>query len=295
MTGFWAAAESVSLTPAADTTIFAHDPDNNMGAERELILGAVSKNAPANKARLLIRFDLTSLPPTAVVTNVTLSVSVIKEHSGAPAESVGMHPMLVDWIEGTRSGSQGSLAAVGQPTWNFRAHNQSRWGTPGGLPGTDFAEAQSSRQSVDGPGAYTFPSTTQLVADVQRWLTNSGENRGWILISENEAKAESSRRVRSRESTTDKPALTIGYTVPPPAPQIVNFDSIQMGTGTVDLRFKALAGNIYSVWTRESLDAPHWATLTNVISKLTDADALVQDPLTDARRFYQLAITGQVD
>jgi len=289
-------ADSVTLPAVADTTLFAFSPNNNLGAEDELILGSVAKNSPNNRARLLIRFDLSGIPAGATITNVSFHLSVLKERSGQPPETVGLHRLLVSWAEGTGSGKQGSAAAAGQSTWNSRAHNQpaTAWGSPGGLAGTDFSTTASSTHSFDGPATYTVPSTPGLIADVQNWLTNPEINFGWILVNVNESVASSARRVRSRESTSSTPQLTIDYQLPPP-PQIVNFDSLQVGPGGLELRFRALAGNIYSVWHRETLSVPAWQTLTNVISKLTDVDAVVVDPTVNGSRFYQLAITGQVD
>ena len=61
------------------------------------------------------------------------------------------------------------------------------------------------------------------------------------------------------------------------------------------LRFRAVAGNVYSVWFRDDLKQLDWQTLTNVSSKFSDEDAVVRDEVGGGVRFYQLAITGQID
>ena len=61
------------------------------------------------------------------------------------------------------------------------------------------------------------------------------------------------------------------------------------------LRFRAVAGNVYSVWFRDDLKQLDWQTLTNVSSKFSDEDAVVRDAVGGGVRFYQLAITGQID
>src|SRR5262245_19843273 len=58
-------AESVTLHPAADTTLFAPFPDNNVGANLNFASGA---NASVQPTRALMRFDLaTQIPSNAVI------------------------------------------------------------------------------------------------------------------------------------------------------------------------------------------------------------------------------------
>jgi len=72
--------------------------------------------------------------------------------------------------------------------------------------------------------AYTWPSTSQLVADVQGWLDTPAMNFGWQLINANEATANSLYGFYSSEWDTftggnagQEPALQVTYTVPEPA------------------------------------------------------------------------------
>ena len=283
----------VELVPVADTTLFEFDADVNFGAEDQLIVGSVARNAPRHRARLLLRFDLSAVPPGAVVTNVTLQLTVLKENGGEPAADMGIRPMLITWSEGDRTGMQGTRALPGQSTWNSQAHSQTAWSIPGGQPGSDFGSATSSVVALDGPGSYRFPATPALIADVQSWVDSPATNFGWIVLGLNESIVASARRVASRESLSGRPLLTVGYTRA--ATQIVNFDSIQGGSSGPVLRFRAVAGNVYSVWFRDDLKQLDWQTLTNVSSKFSDEDAVVRDEVGGGVRFYQLAITGQID
>lgn len=285
--------EVVELMPVADTTLFELNADANFGAEDQLIVGAVAKNAPHHRARLLMQFDLSAVPPGAVVTNVTLQLKVLKENGGEPAAGMEIHPMLVSWAEGDRMGMQGTSALPGQSTWNSRAHSQAAWSIPGGQAGSEFGSSTSSAVGLDGPGSYQFPVSPALIADVQSWVDSPTTNFGWIVLGTDESIVASARRVASRESSSGRPLLTVGYTRP--VTQIVSFDSIQgESTGPV-LHFRAMAGNVYSVWFRDDLKQLEWQTLTNVSSKFSDADAVVRDAVGGGIRFYQLAITGQID
>lgn len=284
--------DTIELVPVADTTLFELNPDSNFGAEDQLIVGSVARNAPHHRARLLLRFDLSAIPPGAVVTNVSLQLTVLKENGGEPAASMALRPMLVSWTEGDRMGMQGTGASPGQSTWNSRAHVEVPWSIPGGQADAEFSAAASSVVALDGPGVYRFPGTPPLIDDVQAWVNTPTNNHGWIVLGTDESMVASARRVASRESVTGRPRLTVGFTR---TAQIVSFDSIQTDSLGPVLRFQAVAGNVYSVWFRDDLRQAEWQTLTNVTSKFADAEAVVQDAVGVGVRFYQLAITGQVD
>ena len=60
---------------------------------------------------------------------------------------------------------------------------------------------------MTGLGSYNFESTN-LVTDVQNWLTDPSSNFGWIMVNGNETISRSARRFASRESDTP-PTLLI--------------------------------------------------------------------------------------
>jgi hypothetical protein len=289
------AADRITLHPVADTTLLAVNPGFNLGAEEQLTVGGVNHTPPNGRARMLVRFDLPKLPVGSVITNVILQVSVLKKNDDAPPETVGLHRVLRSWNEGVKTGRTGQLATAGEATWLDRAKGSAQWAAPGGLAGTDFTSAASTRQALNGVGRYTFPSSPALIAEVQTWRSDPTSNYGWMLVSENEDQEASARRIASRERTGDSPVLILEYSAPQPEPQIVLFNSVQLEDGAVALRFHAEAGNIYSVWYRPTLGEFPWLTLTNVVSKLVSFDAVVTDAATARSRYYQLAITGQVD
>jgi len=75
-------ADSIQLKPAADTAIFAAKPTSNFGKEGALPLGTI--NNSSDPGRVLLKFDLGTLPAGALVTNVPLQPTVVKPPSGAP-------------------------------------------------------------------------------------------------------------------------------------------------------------------------------------------------------------------
>ncbi|MDZ4805125.1 MAG: FlgD immunoglobulin-like domain containing protein, partial [Candidatus Eisenbacteria bacterium] len=62
-------------------------------------------------------------------------------------------------------------------------------------------------------GPWTWPSTPELVADVQHWLDHPADNHGWIVIG-NEATSATAKRFGSRHTfpLTARPWLTLTYT-----------------------------------------------------------------------------------
>lgn len=287
-------AETITLTPAADTAMLSLNPDNNYGALTTVPVGPIAK--PNQFARALIRFNVAaSLPPGAVITNVTLTVRMTKEAISGPADTVALHRMLVDWGEGTKSsGNHGSAAAAGEANWTARKLGIANWAAPGAQVGTDFAATASGTLSWDAPGSYSFASAPGLVADVQSWLDDPDQNQGWILKSEQESTIGAAKRVVTREgSAAQRPQLVVGYSVPVPfeptlpAPRLIS--------GDFELRYPLAPGNTYELRALDEPGATTFTVLTNHIVKLVGIEATYAEPVSAAQRFYQLVITGQVD
>jgi len=211
-------AATVTLQSVADTSLFETNPDSNLGAS-DLAAGTTAKNL---KSRALIRFDLAGeVPANATVTSVTMTLRVTKAPPGAVASTFGLHRVLQDWGEGTKTGIVGDPASAGEATWNARRFPATLWSAPGAAAPADYVAKASGSSLVAGLGNFTFASTPDLVADVQAWLADPGSNFGWMLISQAEATARTARRFGSSEDPATAPSLTIGFTMPaqatPPA------------------------------------------------------------------------------
>jgi hypothetical protein len=211
-------AESITITPVADTTLFQNIPGNNLGAEPTLISGS---NANLKTNRALLKFDIAAnLPPNATIQSVSLDLTVVKTLT-PDAYSFSLHRVMRDWGEGTGvsptsgtdGGSVGSPALNGEATWLARFHPDVLWSLPGAAAPADYAADVSGNQNVGGEGVFTF-SSASLASDAQSWLTNSASNYGWILVCDDEAIAASAHRFASREDEANAARLTIEYTTP---------------------------------------------------------------------------------
>ncbi len=286
-------ADTVSLTPVADTSIAEVAPSNNAGARSWLNIG---DNMHLQRNRALIKFDIAgNIPAHARISSATLWLTV----TGIPADgyavgSFDLHRLLRTWGEGTNnpisSPGQGTPATVGEADWLSPLELTTNvWAAPGGAPVYDYAAAVTGSQIVYDTSAaynpYAFPDPASdqslMLADVQLWLDQPAANFGWILICEDETVASTARRLGSREDPTDAPLLDISYTPP--------ITSATRAGNLFQLGFPAQAGQGYAIEFANTLSgAGAWQTLTNIAPQLVDTNLVVTDAITGFARFYRL-------
>lgn len=219
---------TVVVPVSEDTTIFELGPTSNLGAA---ILGAGAINqidpntgAPG-RMRALLRFDLSVIPSAATVTSAEMNVTLVR--SPQVGEPVGsqfeLRRVLKPWGEGNKGGNTGFPASDGEATWLAPRHPEPAWSGAGASGAGDAVSAISSSVAMDREGSYKFPSTTELVADVQGWLGEPASNFGWIMRSAAEDAKQSARRFASKESATGKPTLTVTYEIAAAELRIVQF------------------------------------------------------------------------
>jgi hypothetical protein len=291
-------------TATRDTMIFQNNLDNGAGGAPGFFVGA---NAQPSPRRGLIEFDLSTLPTRAVVTAVELRL-VIGQRAGSGGGAnppgylnpvIGLHRLLVPWGEADTGRStanvlngtgQGTPAQVGDATWNSRYHDPAaptEWIVPGGQAGTEFATTASAA-NVQANELYAesiWPSTPELVADVQDWLADPATNHGWMLINTNETDRQALRGFFSHDynpaslpidlpadSELNEPAdfwpvLTVVYDTPLAG----DFD----GDGDVD-------GSDFLAWQRNPLlgSLADWQADYGGETPTTEAFAAVPEPAT---------------
>jgi hypothetical protein len=214
-------ADTIVLQPSADATLIATAPDNGLGSADFFNAGTTGGGNP-NRALLL--FDLSSaIPPGAIITGASLSLSVVREPNGKQNSIFSLRRMLQSWGEGVQVPGEagpglGSLAGPGEATWNQRFVDGAAWSQPGGQAGVDYSTVLSSTAFVGLLGDdMIFNSTAASVADVQAWLDNPASNFGWMLRTESEGVNKTARSFASRESGFG-PTLTVNFaTVPEPS------------------------------------------------------------------------------
>ena len=208
-----AAPTTVTLSPVADTTIFADNDQAASGADDNFFVGDNGSTGGFAERRALLRFDITGIPSNAVVQNVSLTLNMTRTNAGSINDS--LYRVLHSWGEGTSSAAQGG--GMGGPptpnsaTWAYCFYPTSVWDLPGG----DFTGTASATTSVGAVGAYTW-SASAMVADVQSWVQDPASNQGWVIIAEaRPGGVVTAKRFASREfaTTAQRPRLSITYDV----------------------------------------------------------------------------------
>src|SRR5262245_5039433 len=264
-------ADSITLKPVADTSLFELMPDNNLGAQTFLPAGVIDSSGSITRERGLFRFDLSQIPANAKISNATLRVTVVSDNGTIAAfEYLELHRMLQPWIEGNKSGGPdqtgtlGAPATDGESTWNHRQHPSIAWASPGGAPDVDFVGNPSAITVVMSISNYTFSFGT-VTADVQRWVTNAANNFGWMIKSliETSLAGGAAHRLGSREDASDAPVLTVTYSIPTPI--ITTLSPLAGGTATVaySQTFTASSGTAPYTWALDSGALPSGLSLSS--------------------------------
>lgn len=190
-------AETLTLRPSQDTTIFSESTNSN-GAGSRLFVGMTRRG---DIRRGLVQFDLRQLPPGAMITSAAVTLSIVRSASASSGTILALHRLTASWGEAGSTSSTGSGASPqrGDATWRHRFFPDTSWAREGGdfLPDPSAAGMESGTEvTVRGEG---------LLADVETWLATPAENHGWILRGD-ESVPQSARAYIN-------PALTVEFSV----------------------------------------------------------------------------------
>jgi hypothetical protein len=204
--------EVVTLGASKDNTLIEiNDGSLSNGSGPAFFAGRVGLMGGVTLRRGVIAFDVAdAVPADATIVEVSLQLHLSLTNTGP--QTVALKRLLADWGEGDSflPGGMGAPAEPGDATWLHTFYDDQFWKTPGG----DFVDVVSSSTVVDTVGFYTWPTTDQLVADVQGWLDDPASNFGW-LVQGNEDDIQTAHRFDSREAPDEpmRPLLTITYVI----------------------------------------------------------------------------------
>jgi hypothetical protein len=246
-------ADTTVLRPVADAVLWEVNPDNNVGKNPDIGVGAVSAAGQGKRGRGLFMFDTSKIPTNATVTSAKLIVRVVKVPSPKVDANFDLRKVLASWGEGVKSSTTGAPATAGEVTWKARfaggaGRVATNWSVAGGAFGTDFANVVSATTQLRGVANYTFASTPQMVADVQSWVQNTNSNFGWVMICQAEGTQRTAKRIATREAAADtatitnRPLLEVVYTVPSAQPPAITTQPISQNVaqgGTLTLSVAA--------------------------------------------------------
>jgi len=147
------------FAPSQDAYINEYYPETNYGADWSLRI----KN---DNERSLVRFDLSSIPSSAIVTDATLRLFAYRRQGSASTPLMGAYPLKRAWSEGS-------------VTWRQAAADQ-----PWGLAGANDLVADREGTAVASTPLTTVPDwyALSVTSAVQSWVTDPASNYGFILI-----------------------------------------------------------------------------------------------------------------
>jgi hypothetical protein len=279
--------DTANLLPVADTSLRSSVPDNNFGAVAALTVGVSGSFFTPPTNYYLVRFDLTTIPVNAVVTSATLQLVFVSNPSDPV--SFDLNRLLNSWGEGTNTvppNLGGSVARIGDATWNSRLHLVAAWDAPGGLADSDYVSTPSFTSTLS--SATNQLSTPGITADVQLWIQNPGTNFGWIFLASGGIVG-TGKQIASREDTARSPILTVEYTLPslsppPTPPTLFGFSA---AAGQIHFSVTTQSNLTYTVESRDSLTDGNWNLLTNIPAQSIDGTVDIFDGISSDHRFYR--------
>jgi hypothetical protein len=220
--------------PIADTDISQNLPNRNGGQSSTSI--DVQWASP-NAYRILVLFDLSSIPPGSIITDASLSLHA-GGYLGSGERTFTVYRVSKSWVEGDGPSGGGTTGA----TWiDTDKSVPISWSTPGG----DFvSEGASSADLTLGFGRQYFNVTDIVTA----WVTDGRPNYGFLIKVDNEAGAGAGFSFRPREfGEPYDPILQINWEAPPEETTPVGGLSIPVNNFVILAPYLVLTGLIVVV------------------------------------------------
>lgn len=208
-----------------DTYISEDNTTTNYGGETTFYCVSAFSN---HRFTTLLKFDISSIPSTATVSDATLTLDLVSGFSN-DSFTLYLFRAFKPWVEGT-SLSDGA-------TWNSWDHTNSKeWGVAGANSTNDSGvdnsldasgddrvateTASVAKSSFTSPGEAAFNSAS-LTALVQGWINGTMTNNGVV---ETSTYSNPEGFCGSSENATEgnRPLLSVTYTIPEAAVSTVN-------------------------------------------------------------------------
>lgn len=184
----------------------------NTGANNLLEIGAyralAAGDTPFDINKILISFDLSSIPANAVITNADLEFRLMATRNEAGSGSYktfNLHKITGPWIEGNGTGIDGQQAVQTQPLANGGIYGQ----TGDTCPQYDSASLGSNTVGVELNTWYSYPVTSL----VQEWVDQPQTNMGALLVEDNPSPLQGSKDFASAQyaDQESRPRLVVTY------------------------------------------------------------------------------------
>jgi hypothetical protein len=180
-----------------DATISESAAADNFGRSETLDIGGAGAGS---RHRSLVRFDLSQLPPGAVVTSATLALQATDAGSGT-APSISARSVSTAWMEGVGDGAPQPDGA----TWTS-FDGVDPWSSAGGDAAAPIIGSALAPAAVPGTTAIDVTSA------VSAWVTSGDPNMGLLLAPTSEPATDLVRFASGDATdTTLRPRLTVAW------------------------------------------------------------------------------------
>ena len=235
--------ETITLLPTKDANInydlpyYPRTDYSNYNYGRSPQMGLSSYSGETKIPRILMSFDLSSIPSDAIITSATLKLYC---HYAGNGEETQVFRLTKSWIEGTgASGSSGPLKPADGVTWNTY-DGILPWAMPGA--DIDLTESYGKASFIKDETGWKSWDITELAAG---WLT--GPNYGLMLASISSG-SYYGVGFYSREYSDPSllPRLEVSYALAaPPIPKLISnvfvepsqFDPYEKDTGQTTIHY----------------------------------------------------------
>ncbi len=215
LTALTVTATVVTNTVTKDNTLYDTGTTNTFLSDGAGETFTAGRTKDGFRRRGVIAFTglSTNIPAGAVITSVTLRLYMEQSSDPTNLRPVKLYRLLADWGEGTSNVNggegKGTTPTPGDATWFHRFYNTNFWSAPGG----DFLSTARATTMVPNANGYVTWASSDLVADVQAWLSSPATNFGWLVMGD-ESTNHTTRQFSSRQSKTDahRPRLVVEYT-----------------------------------------------------------------------------------
>ena len=201
-----------AFVSVADTYMSGFNSTNNYGGQTymRVTLGTTQQRGA------LIRWDLSSLPTDAVISNPRLQLYVSTQGSA----TYNLYNMRRAWVEGTQSGAVPASGA-GATFATYDGNTANTWGTGGAANTTTDRYATNlwgaGSSSFSTTGSKTVVLNNDGLAVVQGWVDGSLPNYGFTIQNYTTGSTDVQFSTKDHATEANRPRLVIDYCVGGPA------------------------------------------------------------------------------
>lgn len=196
--GFDSYSSQPNETSGIDTYIYAPTATTNFGTDVDLYSGELTSGA-SRFARILIKFDITSIPSNALTSSNIFSLWIIS-NSASNARDHKIFRLLRDWVES-------------QATWNIWK-TSNNWTTAGaGSDGNDadLTNVWATTNIAAAPSAGTEIQWSLSTTEFDKFLNGTYTNYGWLIKADTETDDAHEFDSSGSSTATKRPKLQITY------------------------------------------------------------------------------------